>query len=297
MIPELSDKIINELLHFYNKLTNVMIGEKIKLIKESLFITLLKMPPNRISKLLSDAALSDKAFYDTDLKELMKGGYIIEASDIEKKHGYVITAMGIWTIETQMKKVDLSQVIQFIQETKFSSGVGEKPLDDKEKIILTSMIAIRNFSLDAAMDLNEKNKSDYWIEIVNETAKFLKQNGYISKSNWEPSQAGNEHPINNVMRRAQDLPQKTKHIYDSAGSYRYYLDIDKTGEESKTKLKFLFSILLTKVESKADIKTIHSYLCKSAYDHGKNVRESFEYIDPSWDSIIEDALDDFYYEQ
>ena len=297
MLPDLGEKLFNELRHFYNKLDNVLTGEKVKLIKESIFITLIKMPPNRITKLLADAALSDKAFYDADLRELMKGGYISESSDIEKIHQYLITALGIWTIETQMKKVDLPQVLQFFQETKFSSGVSDKPLDDKEKIILTSMIAIRNFSLSAAMDLNDKSKSDSWTEIVNETAKFLQMNGFIGKLNWIPSQAGNEHPVNYAMRRAQDLPQKSKHIYDSTGGNRYYLEINAKGEEPKTKLKFLFSIILGKVKSKADIKNIHTFLCNLAYDKGKNVRESFEYIDPKWDSIIEDALDDFYYDQ
>ncbi len=99
------------------------------------------------------------------------------------------------------------------------------------------------------------------------------------------------------MRRAQDLPQKTKHVFEFAGNSRYYLDMNSTGKEQKIKLIFLFSIIYSKIESKADIKNIHSFLCKSAYDKGKNVRESFEYIDHEWDTIIEESLNDFYYEQ
>jgi hypothetical protein len=297
IIPDLDEKLSNELKHFYNRLFNIFTSEKIKLIKGSLFITLIKMPPNRISKLLSDSALSNRAFYDADIRELMRDGYICESNDIEKKHEYIITALGIWTIETQMKKVDIAQLIGFFQDTKFSSGVSEKRLTDIEKIILTSMIAMRNFSLETAMDLNDKSKSDYWIEIFNDTAEYLKSRGCIGKSAWMPSRAGNEHPINNVMRRAQDLPQKTKLIYIAARNNRYHLDMVATGEEPRIKLKFLFLIIIGKVESKADIKNTHSFLCKSAYDKGKNVREGFEYIDPEWDSIIEDALDDFYYDQ
>lgn len=297
MLPQLNEKLSNELKHFYNKLDNVLTVEKIKLIKESIFITLVKIPPNKISILLSNAALSDRAFYDADLRDLLKDGYICEVNDIEKKHDYSITALGIWTIETQMKRVDISKLIYFFQDTKFSSGVSEKPLSEIEKIILTSMVAMRNFSQDAAMDLNEKNKSDYWIDIFTETAEYLSSKGYIGKSDWMPSRAGNEHPINYVMRRAQDLPQKTKHIYVTAGNNKYYLDMITTIEKPKIKLKFLFSIIYGKVESKANIKNVHSFLCKAAYDQGKNVRESFEYINPDWDSIIEDALNDFYYDQ
>ena len=255
------------------------------------------MPTNRISKLLSDSALSEKAFYNADLKELIKEGYICELDDIEKKHDFVITAKGIWIIETQLKKVDLTRLIDFFQDYKFSSGEGEKQLTYIEKIILTSMIAMRNFSPDAAMNLNDKNKSDFWIEIFDEIANYLNSKGCIEKLDWIPSRAGNEHPINNVMRRAQSLPQKTKHIYEPAGNNKYYLDIGPTDEDPKIKLKYLFSIVFSKVESKADIRNIYSFLCKSAYDEGKNVRESFEFINPEWDSIIEDALDDFYYDQ
>ncbi len=56
MIPELNEKLTNELKHFYNKLIKVASGAKIKLIKDSIFITIIKLPTNKISKLMSDSA-------------------------------------------------------------------------------------------------------------------------------------------------------------------------------------------------------------------------------------------------
>ncbi len=100
----------------------------------------------------------------------MKGGFICEANNIEKRHEYNITALGIWIIETQLGKVDILKLLEFYQNYKYSSDISEKPLDSKEKIILLSMIAMRNFSSDAAMNLSEMGKSDDWIDIFNEMA-------------------------------------------------------------------------------------------------------------------------------
>lgn len=296
MLPRLEDTLEKVLRHFYNKLDSVITVEKIRLHKKSIFLTLIKIPTNKTTKLLSDAAISNKYFRESELRDLLQDGFIREISDIEMRHKYCITALGIWAIETQTNKVDLNSMINFFQETKYTSGESEKPLTDTEKIILLSLIAIRNFSVITAMDLNENKKRDYWIEIFSNVADDLYGKGCIKKSKWQPSNSGNEPPVNFVMRRARDLPQKTKHIFVFVGNSKYYLDIGSE-ERRKIILKFLFSIIFGKVESKTALNDIHSFLCKMAYDQGKNVRENFDFINDEWDSIIKDALDDFYYDQ
>jgi hypothetical protein len=297
MIDDLEENYYSHLEHFYNKLSKKILSKRVKLIKGSIFLTLIKMTKTRVSELLSESALPDSAFRQSDLKSLILQEYIYESEDIDKKHQYIITALGLWTIEARMKKLEISQLINFFQETKFGSEVSEKPLTDMEKIILTSLIALRNFSPKVPMDLNDKIKREYWIEIFDRSAKYLKYNKLISKEKWGPTNTGNEHSINYVMRRANDLPQKTKHLYRIEGNNTYYLDLLDTAEKSKGKLEFLFSIIFDQVESREELRDILSFLSQLAYDRGKNVRESFEYIDQEWDSIIRDALDDFYYNQ
>lgn len=296
MLPRLDDSIENVLRHFYNKLDSVITTEKIRLYKKSIFLTLIKIPTNKTTKLLSDAAISNKYFRESVLQSLLQDGFIREISDIEMRHKYCITALGIWAIETQTSKVDLISLINFFQETKYTSGESNKPLADVEKIILLSLIAIRNFSVNSAMDLNENKKRDYWIEIFSNVADYLYGKGCIKKSKWQPSNAGNEPPVNFVMRRSRDLPQKTKHIFVFVGNSKYYLDIENE-ERRNIILKFLFSIIFGKIESKTALNEIHSFLCKMAYDQGKNVRENFDFINDAWDSILKEALDDLFYDQ
>jgi hypothetical protein len=295
MIHQSEEYLHKQLTHFYNKLNATATDEKISLVDGSLFITFIKIPQNKVTKILSESALPDSSFIDTDLQELIQAGYINKSNDFEKNHAFVITALGLWSIEVYLNKITTLMLTNYLQDTKFSPGVSERPLKDIEKIILLSMIALRNFSLATSMNLNDKKKSDCWIDIFTKVVKYLKEKRVVEKTDWLPSRAGNEHPINNVMRRANDLPQKSKHIYEMAHGNKYYLGIIGEGDYSKQKLSFLFSIIFRKVESKEDIMNIHSFLCNFAYDEGKNVREDFEYINPDWDSIILDALNEFYY--
>jgi len=297
MLPTVNENLLNELKHFYHKLESVLTSNKVKTIKGSLFLTLIKMPPNKISKILHDSALGKEAFYDIDLIDLGKDGLIFEVNDINKKDEYIISALGIWTYEALINKVDVLKLIGFFQDNKFSSGVSKKPLTSTEKIILTSLLALRNFTPETSMNLNDKDIRNCWIEIFNKTADYLCERGFIKDSDWLPAKVGVEHPINNVMRRAQDLPKKTKHIYTAAGDYRYYLNVVGKVEDSKSKIKFLTSLICEKIESKSTVTDLHTFFCNIAYDQAKNVRENFDFINPEWDTIIEQSLIDSYYDQ
>lgn len=297
MLPNLTEKMSSELKHFYNKLEKVLVSEKVKFIEQSIFITFVKLPQNKITKFLLDASLSEKSFSDADITKLLNSGYINKTNDIEKSAYYTITAKGIWTVESHLDKVNIDKLLNYFQYSKFNSGVSEKPLTDIEKIILYSMLAMRNFSADYAMDINIKSKSDCWIEIFNISSTHLNSLKLIGKLDWFPSKSGNEHPVNHVMRRSQELPQKTRHIYVASGDYRYFLDIDNGTSESKLRLKFVFQLIYGKIDNRSDVRNEHIFLSNLAYDYGKNVRESFEYINPEWDTVLKEALEDFYYNQ
>ncbi len=280
------------LLHFYNKLKNDAKNEKIKLINGSLFLTILKIPNNKISKLLISATLPEGVFYNHELSELLKDGYICETENLDNNLGYIITAMGLWAIENNLQLIDHEKFLNFIQEDKFPSINSDYSVNDIQKIILTSMIAIRNFSLGTPMDLNEETFRNNWVNIFDQTAEFLKALNYINNKAWSSRNTGAEHPINYVMRRAQSLPQKTRHLYKPEGNYKYYLNIINKPSQN---LKFLFSIIFPSITSQNELDEIYSFLCKIAYDKSKLVRDNFEFINPEWDTLIQESLDEFYY--
>lgn len=295
MIPLEDNEFLQELRHFYHKLERVLATEHIKKINGSILLAFLKIPQNRISKILSLSTLNKSSFPISKTQDLTEKGFIIESLDPENKQGLIITARGLWFLETQTGKLSIAQLIDFLQVTKFSTSVSEKQTTNVEKIILLSMISMRNFSIDTAMDLNSNDKSDHWQEIFQTVAEHLYSINCIGKLEWLPSKAGHEQPVKYLMRRAQDLPQKTKHIYVATGNYRYFLNINTPSEETRTKLQFLISAIYAKFDTKSDVNREYSFLCNLAYDHGKNVLSNLDLINPEWDSIIGEALNNYYY--
>jgi hypothetical protein len=192
--------------------------------------------------------------------------------------------------------MDINRLLDYFQETKLSFKVTNKPLKDIEKTILFAMIAIRNFSAALPMDLNTPSFGDYWIEIFDMCTNYLHKIEAVSKEQWNTFRPGNEHPISYVMRRANDLPQKTIHIYQTLGNHKYFLDVHHGDTPPQKQLLFLYKLILGSVETKELIKDIHSFCCDVAYDKSKNVKETFEFINPEWDTILEEALTKLYYE-
>lgn len=296
MRTSLNDSYLLDLIHFYNKVEKVIDDERIRIIKGSIFITLIKLPVNRVSKVLKESALSTQAFLESNLRELLTLGYICESNEVGQDT-FNITALGIWTVETQKNKIEVMKLISFFQETKFSKDVSNRPLTDQEKIILLSMVAIRNFDSKSAMNLQDRKRNDYWIVIFNQISSHLFEKRLIRSNEWIPNQAGVEHPVSYILRRAQDLPQKTRHIYQNERDYRYYLNICQDVENANGKLRTLISLIYKQIASKKEIKEILSFLNDIAYNQGAIVSESLEYINPDWDSILEEALLDFYFDQ
>jgi len=295
MITDSDQQTLEILNHFYNKLEINFMKSKKPIRGNSLLLTLITLKENLISELLTDSSINVTESLKDYYGNLVGKGYIRRSDDLEKNQDYILTAQGIWFYESNTKDLDVSHLLQYFESTYFTFKSRNKPLSDNEKIILISMIAIRNFSPGAAMDLSNPAMNDYWIEIFDSVNKFLLLEKMIKKTNWRDSGRGVEHPVPYAMRRVNNLPQKTKHIYKSMGGNKYYLDIDKASNTTKMRLIFLFRIVIGNIESKDQIKRIHSFLSDIAFDKGKYVRDNFVYINPEWDGVLREALDELYF--
>ena len=295
MIPALDSNLQNILVHFYNRLATSLARSRSHLERKSLFLTMVRLPVNQLSKLMKESALDNLSFAERDLGQLARDGYIRLTDDVGKSHAYTITAKGIWYIEATKNEMDLPRLFDYFQETKLSPGTGKKPLTEIEKIILYSMMSMRTFSTLGAMDITEASVGDAWIEVFDMSAKHLRLIGAIAKQEWSTSRRGNEHPVAYVMRRANDLPQKTKHIYVPLGKNRYFLDVERLGESPRPRLLILCRALLGRIENKETVDMIYEFLCDMAYDKSKLVRENLEFVTPEWDTVLRESLDEFYY--
>ena len=94
------------------------------------------------------------------------------------------------------------------------------------------------------------------------------------------------------MRRANDLPQKTKHIYCNLGKNKYFLDI--ATEDREKKLKFLIKIIFGKADNNELLSEAYSFMTNMAYDNNKNINGDIEFISPEWDQLLDDCLKEIY---
>jgi hypothetical protein len=284
------------LSHFYNKLVLIVKDEQKKLEKDSIYLTLLKLPQNKISRYLTESSIKGIEFNRDDLLQLSELKHIRPLDELGISREYIITIFGLWFVEESIGKIDLELMLNYLQDTKFSFKASKKPLKDIERIVLFSMLCIRNFNEITAMDLNDKQISDNWVGVFNSCSKFLVSLGMVKKEEWRTNREGNEHPISYVMRRANELERKSKHIYQKTGNNQYFLKLFENEKYNNKLLIYLFKLIFNKTDSLDTVNKIYDFCCDLAYDQGMKVRSNFDFIDPSWDSKLKDALQEFLYQ-
>lgn len=283
--------------NFYKKLSeNVLRSEK-KFESGSVLLTLVKITSNKSSKLLNESSIKSLAFSEQDLKDLVRGKYIRIADDKNRLNEYILTAHGIWEVEKINQNYNESNILDFIQNKYLSFSDIKKPLDILDKVVLLSMIGVRTFSEDSSMDLNKSNFQDHWLSVFKETYHFLLKHNIIKKDKMSFEKQGNEHPAEYIMRRRNDLPRKTQHMFCfSKNNKKYYLDLAEPAKALKPKLKNLFGLIFVKVDNSDLIHDIQNYCENMAYEKSKFVREDFKYIEPKYDDILKETLTEFYLE-
>lgn len=289
-------KSLGILKKFYRKLYyNVLRSEK-KLESDSVLLTLIKITSNKTSKLLNDSAIISTAFSQTDLELLLKKRYIRPSNENNKVEQYILTAQGIWCVEKVDKGFTEGTIINFIQNKYFSFSDTSKPLTDTEKVILLSMLGARTFSIDSPMDLNKRNVCDYWLTIFQQSYEFLQSQNWVKKNGLSFEKQGNEHPVVYAMRRANNLPRKTQHIYSfsNKNSKQYFLDLFENGTLSLPKLKILFKLIFENIDDLDCRDRILQFCEYVAYEKSKYVKENFKFIDNKCDTLLKESLTQIY---
>lgn len=187
---------IELLKSLYNNLDFTLSKTK-KRKKNSILTDILKIKSNDRLKLLSDSADNLEGVEKNLIDILVTKGLIRE----DEFGGYYISAHGVWEIESQDKS-QIKELIRFFDEEYFTNKSIGKGLNDKEKVILFSLIALRTFSNETALDLK---KSDLIKNSCAEVLEFYNQKlaayGIIKMpvtNFW--GQTGNEHKVSHVIR-------------------------------------------------------------------------------------------------
>ena len=232
----------NELLKsMYEKLrieTNEILKCKVE---ESVLTTLLNAKSNSVFNVLVNSSLNANEIAIEDLQWAEQNEYIRLLEEIiDQRKAYVLTIKGLWEYESTNGLINTNKLLEFFQEKHLEFSVSTEPLNDKEKIVLFSLLALRAFSLSCSMNLNEIQKNDNWKKIIVDVTQFCKENKLIKSDMIFATRIGHEHPVSYLMRRQNNLSKKTNKIYKSPGDKVYYLNIDDDGKINEEKLLYLW---------------------------------------------------------
>lgn len=283
---------MNEYLGKYYKelLSNLKSSNK-RLISNSILLTFIKLKSNDRNLILNKSALPRHQTKKDEHTQLLQQGLIREADGKIDQH--VITAKGIWEIEKEKKLISDLQVLAFIEREYFTFVEANKPLSDKEKMVLLSMVLARVFSSDVAMHLTSDSVMDVWRDIFIIAHDFLKENKLVfsdADHDLSRKEKGNAHPVFYRMVRLNNLPKSTHNIFKFSEKRKYYLDIDIDSDEGAKKISLILRLVFERVP---DFNLFCETLKLSneiAYTHATKVIDNTKYLSPKYDKVIEGAL-------
>lgn len=280
---------------FFTKLNDIVLRDEKKLYNKSLLLTLAKINSNKASKYLNDSSVRLLPEHKQLFKQL-SDDKLVRVGDTTHNE-FVLTAAGIWEYEKRFNGLNENNLIDYIQKKNFSSISIIKGIGDKEKVVLFSLLGIRNFSSSTTMDLNEEMARDYWLDILTDAYDFLLKHRYIKADKNIFAKQGNEHAVPYLMVRVNDLPKATQHIFAYGKARQYYLDVADGEVLSEEKLKVIFRLVFGKIANLSDVDDIFACLANLADEMSKYVRKDFVFIDTSTSLQIKNALRSFFIDE
>jgi hypothetical protein len=225
----------------YQKLYDTLEKNNKKITKKSLILTFFNIKSNDRNQLLREGAIQGFKIPATVMSYLEKNNLIRQT---DEAMFYSITAKGIYEVECKKEVINNDIFLNFFDKKFFNPfKLSEKSLSEKQKIIIFSMIAIRSFSEDSALDLKKSEKTLNAIQdVINSTYNKLKSLKLIPKLKFDNlyGKKGNEHPVSNLIRHTDELPKLTKNVYKALGNQKYYLDLFSNNSFLKNNLNLLF---------------------------------------------------------
>ena len=292
----LNDKERHVLRTCYDRLKDNLRLEKNNLAEDSVILTILKTQSTTRDRLMRKSKINSIEVSSDGLSTLLERGAVQSTGSFDT---YIITAKGVWLFEQETGILDDEKFFAFLTDNYFATE-GSLPkskveLDDKERVILLTMVAARSFSIDSAVDLKKGDTArDKWKEILCSSYDLLKEMQFIKKEKRSTfsDNTGNEHVVVYRFRHNNKMPQKTQSVYRYTHDCEYYLDLYSGGTFSQDKLSYIFWKIFGGNLANPWIEKVQSYCNDVAskekiflFDVSKHV-----FGKPSYDRTLKDCL-------
>jgi len=284
-------------LHKYYSRVYEYLTLKRKLKQESVLISMFHMKSNAAYDIFSNAAILSSSIPKFCYERLMSEGYI-RISD--KPRYSIITCKGVWEVERTKKSLNLDSLLKSIDTKFFDVFPKNSALNDKEKIILITMIALRSFSESSALDLKKSDRVLSELQqLIVSAHRILKK--YQIVSDPEDTLFGsklNEPPVSNLIRHREQLVKKTKNIYQIARKrqQQYYLNLSHKSKISEEDLIFLFDLIFKNRLVYDLLNDLKEFFTNTAYDKAAYFYDysTHQFAAPKYDEVINEALHKYF---
>jgi len=274
---------------FYKLLYDNIKKDK-KLKNNSIILSFLKTHKSSIFRLLEKSVISSNLIPSEILISLLKKGLI---QNYDHFNTYIISVKGVWEIEKENDNINLELLISFLNKEYFKYNVDED-LNDKEKLILFTMISARTFSEVSSIDLKKDVFiRDKWKEVMEKAYEFLFNHSYINIKNEKIfNTTGNVHIVSSIFRHNNKMVQKTKGIYSFNRKQEYYLNLFNNNRFNEEALVYLFWKLFKSKLSNKEVNFITKYCNEISLKNSIYLFDMKNHIFtmPKYDIKIKDAL-------
>lgn len=292
----LDDELIKVLSKFYDSY-RYRLESSGKLKSGSMLIACLKMKKNDRYRPLKDSAIDGHKIPQSLLSQLKDMGLVRGSGEVPK---FVITGRGIWEVEVLRGLIDEGRLLEFVDAKYFAELFEDaKPLTDKEKVILLSMISARTFSEDSSVDMKRNSEVNAaWLDLFKICAAKLREMGSISASDSEmfPEEVKYEDAASHFIRHTDQLPRKTRGIYCASKKRdnRYFLDVFKEGEIDQDRLSYLVWLTVGDQLKPEKIEEFNEFCASVAYDNSVRLFEHEKHIfaSPRFDEVLRSSIID-----
>lgn len=206
---------------------------------------------------------------------------------------YIITAKGVWEIENYLGHINPDILVDGIDKYKFEIKKGGN-LDDKEKVIVLALIALRSFYEKTPLNRNNDYALEEMLETLKESKNLLMNMGKIK--NFEFTKPSNEDPIEAIFRRSNELKKRTRGIYCFGGK-KHWIDVyDENSQKiSLDKLGYLLWKIFggeIPIEEQNEINVFCDNVLNKYknYVYSADERGGFVFSNISYKNVIKDAL-------
>lgn len=282
------------LIKLHKKLKDTFIRNYNSNITKSIYFSLLNLKSKtKRMRILQKAAVPALNLNSNHLEQLINQKYV---EYIDKKKNICLTSFGIWYVEKILDIIDTKELIGFINDKWFNCFADfNRPLSDKEKVILFTLLSVRAFSKNSAVELNNENCHDGWANALNLSFDFLYRNQIISDKNLLSSMTGKTkslQPVIHFFRYSEYLPKQTNGIFVAKGSNGYYLDLYKDEKFDIQSLVFLFEIIFQDKMDFVLMDRINGHCQETSYDISVKVFifDTHIFSTPDYDNLVKQAL-------